>query len=1073
MMKTLLLAVALWFAAAGNTFADPRGPGDPLPVRQTIFFAKNGNPDWLVIREGVQITAADLVRQYKSDLGLSEADELVLYRTDADDIGFTHYRYQQFHHGVEVDGAELLIHEKNGFVITLNGKLVRGLDAETNAVLSAAQATQRALDHVQAERYMWESPKAQAMLRRIKGDPKASFYPQPELVLADPSFSHDPAAFLPVWRMEVYAEKPLLRKQIYVNAATGTIEAELEMLHDQNTPGTAKTKYSGTRSIITDSLATDTFRLVESTRGGGIETYDMNESTDYDDAVDFIDHDNFWDNVNDEQDEAATDAHWGAEMTFDYYLLNHNYEGIDGDKMPLICYVHYDNSWSNARWTGDWALFGDGGSSWNALTSLDVVGHEFTHGVTGNNARLRYLNESGALNESFSDIFGAAIEFWADPDNSDWLVGEDFVVSGGPLRNMADPKAEGDPDTYKGTNWANGSADNGGVHTNSGVQNHWFYLLTEGGNGTNDKNDTFSVAGIGLDMAANIAFRNLRYYLAQLSTYNDARFGALQAAEDLYGICSTPVQETARAWHAVGIGVAELSYDIRMLKILSPAPESCGLGTGESVTVQFRYNGCTSDLAAGDKIPLSYQINGGAEVRDTLILSAPLTGGDTITYTFQTPTDVFATPGTYVLRCRSELGADIDPSNNLLIIDVESILEQNVDMGLRNISKPASSCFLATESPTVEIGFYGCDSIAAGEEITLFYSDNGGAAVSETIQLPTTLHRGETFKHNFDLLSDFSAKGPHFVSAWVQYGPDYLQGNDTLNDFRVLNPYPLTVQGLLSFEGGAATLDSVFFETERETQALISDAANNTGAYGYMTHGGDIVKAYQSGEAKVPGQNNVWDINEAFKAKMCFCADLSNLSVAQLRFMRKQTYSKIYLNTLGTNYPYFSALRVLVNGESVSVTYKPASHSSDPWFTHYLTLNDYLGSEVEICFQSHTGISPELDPDGIGDKVMLDNILLTGQLATGTVTPNSPSANWQLRPNPAQGVFQVIFKAEKRQALEIEVSDALGRRVHALHTDVVSGDNTISLNMEDVTPGVYFVRLATEEGRSTRKIVIE
>ncbi|MBK7939630.1 MAG: M4 family metallopeptidase [Lewinellaceae bacterium] len=983
-----------------------------------------------MIRDGIQITAADLLRLHKQDLGLGEQDELVLYRTDHDGLGFTHYRYRQYHQGIKVEGGELLVHEQNGFVRTLNGKLVRGLLADIQPGVTQDKALQLALAYAPADRYMWEDESALAMLRRIKKDPGATFYPKPELVLADPSFEQKPGNFQLAWSMEVFAEAPLSKKQVLINAKNGALLGETELLCDNNTPGTAQTKYSGTRAIITDSISPDLYRLVETTRGGGIETYNMKKGTDYDLAVDFTDEDNHWNNVNAAQDEAATDVHWGSEMTFDYYQAVHGYSGIDGNNMPLIGYVHYDNNWSNARWTGDWALFGDGdGTSWKALTALDVVGHEFTHGVTGNNAKLKYQNESGALNESFSDVFGAAIEFWADTAQSDWLVGEDFIANGA-LRNMADPKAENNPDTYKGDNWATGSSDNGGVHTNSGVQNHWFFLLSDGGSGENDNNDTFSVAGLGIDKAAAIAFRNLRYYLVETSNYADAREGSLLAANDLYGACSTPVLETAKAWYAVGVGAEQIGNDLRMVEILGPTPFECGLADQEFIAVRLRYNGCVGDLVAGDKIPLSYQIDNGDVVWDTLTLNAPLVSGDTIDFTFSVPTTVFTNAGTFQLQCKTGLDTDVDLSNDGVAIQVERYVEQNVDMGLKTVSQPASNCFLAHESPAVDIGFFGCDSIAANEEITLFYSINGAAPVSETVQVPATLYRGESFKHTFSTSSDFSLKGAYSVDAWVQYGPDFLSGNDSLRSFRVINPFPLKAQTELRFEGGDASLDSIFIETRRETVAFISPEAKHTGANGFRITGGDVAKAYTNGEIQLPNTNNVWNINSAFRSKMCLCADLTNMSLAQVRFERRQSYSNQYLSTVGVNLPFFSALRVLANGDPISVTYKPVSYSSDPWFTHYLSLNDYLGSEVEICFQTHTGMNPAFDPSGNGDKVYLDNISIVGQ--TVAVTDLSESgAEWHVTPNPGSGAFVIAYKATEAQKLHIDVIDTYGRSVRS------------------------------------------
>ena len=119
---------------------------------------------------------------------------------------------------------------------------------------------------------------------------------------------------------------------------------------------------------------------------------------------------------------------------------------------------------------------------------------------------------------------------------------------------MSNPNSHGDPDTYMGTSWATGPGDSGGVHTNSGVQNFWYYLLTVGGSGTNDNSDTYSVTGQGWTKAGAIAFRNNTVYLTPSSQYADARFYSIEAAKDLYGACSPEVIATTNAWYAVGVG---------------------------------------------------------------------------------------------------------------------------------------------------------------------------------------------------------------------------------------------------------------------------------------------------------------------------------------------------------------------------------------------------------------------------------------------------------------------------------------------------------------------------------------
>ncbi|MEM7038876.1 MAG: M4 family metallopeptidase, partial [Bacteroidota bacterium] len=354
------------------------------------------------------------------------------------------------------------------------------------------------------------------------------------------------------WKFDIYAHDPISRDDIYVDVETGEVIFRNPSLHTADVNGTAETKYSGLRDIVTDSTAPGMYRLRESGRGSGVQTWNMLTGTNYGNAVDFEDTDNYWNNVNADKDEIATDAHWGAEMTYDYFMQEHSRNSYDDNGALLLSYVHYGQSFANAFWDGFRMTYGDGGNGIAPLTALDICGHEFAHGVTGNSANLIYQDEMGALNESFSDIWGTAIEFFARPNDANWLIGDDI----GAFRSMAQPGVFSDPDTYHGQNWFWGSGDNGGVHTNSGVQNYWFHLLSAGGSGTNDNGDPFSVDGISLDTAGHIAYRNLNVYLTATSEYIDARYYAIESAIDLYGPCSNPMIQTMNAWQAVGVGPA-------------------------------------------------------------------------------------------------------------------------------------------------------------------------------------------------------------------------------------------------------------------------------------------------------------------------------------------------------------------------------------------------------------------------------------------------------------------------------------------------------------------------------------
>jgi hypothetical protein len=289
------------------------------------------------------------------------------------------------------------------------------------------------------------------------------------------------------------------------------------------------------------------YRLRQYGRGGGIVTYNARNEESRTLSEDFVDPDSSFDTEN---GKVGVSVHWGLENSYDYYLDKHGRNSFDNEGGRMIAYAHWGNNWFNASWNGAYMRFGDGTNNNIPLVSIDIVSHELTHGVTDYTADLIYQMEYGALNESFSDIFGTAVEFFTLGSGGNWFVGE----GGARLRSMSDPNSFGDPDTYFGNFWAPlTGGDNGGVHTNSGVQNYWFYLLSEGGSGVNDNGQSYSVAGLGIDEAEQIAYRNLSTYLTPTSEYEDARLGSMYAAIDLYGENSPELQSVVDAWNAVGV----------------------------------------------------------------------------------------------------------------------------------------------------------------------------------------------------------------------------------------------------------------------------------------------------------------------------------------------------------------------------------------------------------------------------------------------------------------------------------------------------------------------------------------
>jgi Zn-dependent metalloprotease len=284
------------------------------------------------------------------------------------------------------------------------------------------------------------------------------------------------------------------------------------------------------------------------------------------------DGDNVW------TDTAIVDAHVYTGWTYDYYFKRFNRRGLDNRDLPLVTLVHpitrnavftqfeeFPEFFTNAFYAGDGVMvYGVGlppgvtlgGQTWDFVSgALDIVGHELTHGVTDYTSALIYRNESGALNEAFSDMMGTSIEFLFQPAGSgnlraDYSIGEDVVRPGG-IRSMSDPGAHGDPDHY--SRRFTGTADEGGVHINSGIPNQAFYLAIEGGT---NRTSGLSVQGVGAanrEQIERVFYRAFTQLLPASATFAVARTATIQAARDIFGANSAAERAITQAWTAVGV----------------------------------------------------------------------------------------------------------------------------------------------------------------------------------------------------------------------------------------------------------------------------------------------------------------------------------------------------------------------------------------------------------------------------------------------------------------------------------------------------------------------------------------
>jgi len=256
---------------------------------------------------------------------------------------------------------------------------------------------------------------------------------------------------------------------------------------------------------------------------------------------------------------AVDEAYDGSGKTYDFFLDVLGRNSIDGRGMRLDSTVHFGVKFANAMWNGRQMIYGDGdGYLFNRFTrSLDVIAHELTHGVTQNTANLEYADQSGALNEHFSDVFGVLVKQYSTKQaarDADWLIGAELLskrVHGAAVRSMKapgtaydDPLLGKDPQPAHMKQYLRTDEDNGGVHTNSGIPNHAFYRAA------------IAIGGNAWDVAGKIWFRALTRHLRADASFQECADATVMSAGELFGVASEPADAVVAAWRAVGIAVS-------------------------------------------------------------------------------------------------------------------------------------------------------------------------------------------------------------------------------------------------------------------------------------------------------------------------------------------------------------------------------------------------------------------------------------------------------------------------------------------------------------------------------------
>ena len=491
----------------------------------------------------------------------ASADSFIARDVVVDANGTEHVRYQRNYQGLPVIGGDFVVQSRNGKV----GKVSQTLKTAARPGLAGRISADQAIVEAGARfgSTFIGAPSSRKVVYALNASPVLAY----EVVFNG-----------------VKADQTPTEMHYFVDASTGKVLNQWDEIHTAR-PGPGNTACTGTAatgtgaSLMVGSVVLNTtkcsatsYQMRDSTRGGGYVT-NMAMKTSGMGTV-FSDSDNVWGNgLTSNSQTVAADAHFGIAETWDYFKNVHGRNGIANDGKGAFSRVHYGRNYANAFWSDSCfcMTFGDGdnGASIYPLVSIDVAGHEMSHGVTSRTADLVYSNESGGLNEATSDIFGAMVEYYANTaaDPADYVIGEELFPNNAnmskAIRWMFKPSL--DNVSYDCYAPGIGSDD---VHYTSGPANRFFYLLAEGavvpagfgaGSWANLSasslvcNGNTALAGVGRDAAGKIWYRALTGYMTSGTDYAGARAATISASTDLYGGASAQTNAVKAAWSAVNV----------------------------------------------------------------------------------------------------------------------------------------------------------------------------------------------------------------------------------------------------------------------------------------------------------------------------------------------------------------------------------------------------------------------------------------------------------------------------------------------------------------------------------------
>ena len=980
---------------------------------------------------GTEIESGDFFAVEEKKLGLSQEDDMRLVRSWSDLTGIDRERYKQYHKGLPVIGGTYTLHSQKGQVNYASGNIYPYIKVDENIAVSKSAVIEEAILKTKSQL------ERESVIESAEGVPWHHNYIGLCIIDAKyPELSGDYRVAHSYIVESEYYEVPI-RYQIYVDAHNGELLSKFSKIKCGAVKGIAKTTYYGDQEIVTDSVAPNLYYMRDLTRGNGIITLDYESDRDT-----FTDSDNTWgpDLIDNQsyKTAAAGDAHYCTTKYYDMMQEYFNWDGLDGDGGELVSVVNvFGKYYVNAFWNGAATHYGNGDCDrYGPLTTMTVVGHEFAHGWTDFTSDLIYRNESGALNESISDIMGKALEYYADRENFTWNIGDlirkDESVN--VFRSMSDPNQRNHPKYYGGERWRTGTSDAGGVHSNSGVLNYWFYLLVEGGTGVNEQGVAFDVPAIGMRRALDIVFVTQTAYLTESSNYFEFFYSSLQAVDDLYGENSEDMSSVVEAWKAVGLyeGVDDIDFAIEL------AEETLAICPGEETHVDaIIRNVGRRPIEANTPIELTFLQNLSVKITESYILTNDLLPGESIPYTFEAPVILDSSrDGVYTVTVES---SDINKLNNSASADMFISEIEGLELSLTYFELlPESDCNNDLSRYRFTVRSLGCEAVAELEYLNIeVESDKGDFTIVKRLfsELEAGIFYGTT-----GFLSADIPQGITSYSATLSYGNDTDVSNNTFTVDKINYSESIEVGYRRNFE---KEIDNEKFVIEDDVNYHLHSIVNYKGNNMLALRANDnslITRDCDDPEGFFDNYSRTFNIR--------FCVDAIDVDDPIFSF----DLLKLIDNNRDVDLPnnlYGTMLQVSIENEKYPIIY---AQDNDDLLLHEIDLPEgYVGPlEIEVLV-FYSDNNDDLIRSGESDVIMFDNFRLYDR---SDIQPEYDKFGYSVAPNPVGDLLRVESD-NNVNPYDVYVFDRIGRLISQSRDN----QNISMINMEGLEQGIYFISI--------------